>query len=184
MADVGVTSESTGGAPLPPAACWPSKPRPHFWLYYLFPASMPCPDNPTFTTRSPPHRDPGGRPRAQGPASVTFRVQDRGQTVELAAKAGQNLFHALKDAGVRINGACDGHMGCGTCHVYLDEKSFKAIRGEQSERELDVLDYVFGLKPTSRLACGITVSPALQGATITIPRMDRNVLSEDDLMGK
>ncbi len=38
-----------------------------------------------------------------------------------------------------------------------------------------MLDLAFGLTPTSRLGCQIICAPALDGITVTIPAMTRNV---------
>ncbi|GKT29527.1 hypothetical protein ADUPG1_001215 [Aduncisulcus paluster] len=88
---------------------------------------------------------------------------------------------AIKRAGIPIVSACEGNMACGTCHIVLDKGHFDAL-APASEDEQDTLDFVPKPTDTSRLACALHVSPMLDGATISIPGMGRNLVSEEDMM--
>ncbi len=78
---------------------------------------------------------------------VTFLPD--GITTEVAK--GTSLLDAGMEMGVRIGNACGGVCACSTCHVWVKE-GFASL-SEQDERELDILDKAFDVKPTSRLSC-------------------------------
>lgn len=44
-------------------------------------------------------------------------------------------FHKNK---IMINDACEGNLGCGTCHVHLDEQTFKRL-GKAGDEEEELL---------------------------------------------
>ena len=64
--------------------------------------------------------------------------------------------------------ACSGVMACSTCHV-LVAKDWFAQLPEASEDEEDMLDLAYGVRPTSRLSCQITLTDALDGMEVTTP---------------
>lgn len=59
-------------------------------------------------------------------------------------------------------------MSCSTCHVYIDEESYKKMY-EPCEAELDMLDLAYEPKSTSRLGCQIYMKPKLDNMTVIIP---------------
>jgi 2Fe-2S ferredoxin len=65
--------------------------------------------------------------------------------------AGTSILDAGMKAGVRIGNACGGVCACSTCHVWV--KQGLASLSEQEERELDILDKAYDVKPSSRLSC-------------------------------
>lgn len=68
-----------------------------------------------------------------------------------------------------IDGECGGACACGTCHVYVDEKAY-ALLPPPDDNEAAMLDGVAAeVRPTSRLGCRITVTPALEGLVVRIP---------------
>ena len=71
-----------------------------------------------------------------------------------------------------IEAECGGSMVCGTCHVYLSEPLHQKI-GPVPAMEAEMLEYVIDPRATSRLACQITVTAALDGAEIGIPITQR-----------
>jgi len=77
-----------------------------------------------------------------------------------------------------MEGACEGSMACSTCHVLVDE-SWLARLPPASEAEEDMLDLTYGVARTSRLACQILVTPALEGLTVALPPTTRNMMGSD-----
>ena len=64
--------------------------------------------------------------------------------------------------------ACGGQMMCSTCHVYLDEESFKAY-GPPSENEQDLLDVAWEPRDdASRLGCQLHIRKGVP-LTVEIP---------------
>jgi ferredoxin, 2Fe-2S len=69
---------------------------------------------------------------------------------------GTTLLEAAQKAGVKMGSACGGVCACSTCHVWVQQGL--ASLSEQSEKELDILDKAFDVKPQSRLGCQSEVS--------------------------
>jgi len=105
-------------------------------------------------------------------ALVTFVLPD-GKKVEVNAKNGITLLEVAHEHLMPLEGACGGSLACSTCHIILNQEHFSSLP-EPSEDEEDMLDLAFGLKKTSRLACQIVVTDALNGAIIEIPAETRN----------
>ena len=87
------------------------------------------------------------------------------------------LAEVAWDNDVALEGVCDQAMACSTCHVVLDNKTYEAVPGA-TEDELDVLDLAAEQEGTSRLACQVMVSPALEGAQIKVPQHHTSLLDE------
>jgi 2Fe-2S ferredoxin len=64
---------------------------------------------------------------------------------------GTSLLEAAQKAGVKMGSACGGVCACSTCHVWV-RKGLSSL-SDQSEKELDILDKAFDVKPQSRLGC-------------------------------
>jgi 2Fe-2S ferredoxin len=64
---------------------------------------------------------------------------------------GTSLLEAAQKAGAKMGSACGGVCACSTCHVWV-RQGFDSLT-EQSEKELDILDKAFDVKPQSRLGC-------------------------------
>jgi 2Fe-2S ferredoxin len=71
--------------------------------------------------------------------------------IEVEVPVGTSILDAARKCGAPEGSACGGVCACSTCHVYVKE-GFDAL-SEQSEREEDILDKAFDVKPTSRLGC-------------------------------
>jgi ferredoxin, 2Fe-2S len=85
---------------------------------------------------------------------VTFRFE--GKEVSTAVAAGTNLLDAAETVDVPMGHLCGGVCACSTCHVYVP-KGFDTLV-EAEDREQDILDKAFDVKPTSRLGCQAEVS--------------------------
>ena len=94
------------------------------------------------------------------------------QTVE--AKTGDNLLAVAQAAGQPLEGTCEGQMACSTCHVIVAADWFAKLT-PASEDEEDMLDLASGARRTSRLACQIDLTGALDGLTVHIPAESRNM---------
>jgi 2Fe-2S ferredoxin len=71
--------------------------------------------------------------------------------VTVEVPEGTTLLEAAQKGGVKMGSACGGVCACSTCHVWV-RQGLKSL-SEQSEKELDILDKAFDVKPQSRLGC-------------------------------
>ena len=95
-------------------------------------------------------------------------VTSGGERVSANAEPGDNLLRVAQAAGLPLEGTCEGQMACSTCHVLVAKEWFARLP-EASEDEEDMLDLAYGVRPTSRLSCQITLTDALDGMEVTIP---------------
>src|SRR5436190_18401836 len=75
---------------------------------------------------------------------------------------------AIKNAIPGIEAECGGACACATCHVHIDE-AWRAIVGEPSPMEEDMLDFGFDVRENSRLSCQIKVTEELDGLIVRTP---------------
>jgi ferredoxin, 2Fe-2S len=75
-------------------------------------------------------------------------------TVEVAA--GTSILDAAEHCGARVGHACGGNLACSTCHVWV-EAGIDSLP-EVSDKENDIMDKAFDVRPESRLACQATVA--------------------------
>ncbi len=102
-------------------------------------------------------------------------VSADGRTVqEVDAPAGERLLDIFQVHGQPLEGTCEGQMACSTCHVIVDPEDFAALP-PASEEEEDLLDLASHVTRTSRLACQIWLSEALERLTVRIPGGSRNM---------
>ncbi|GAA5233380.1 2Fe-2S iron-sulfur cluster binding domain-containing protein [Verticiella sediminum] len=79
------------------------------------------------------------------------------------------LMRAAVDNGVPgIDGDCGGQCACATCHVYI-EAPWAGQLPAMSEFENDMLGLASERRDSSRLACQIPVTPALDGIEVRLP---------------
>lgn len=91
-----------------------------------------------------------------------------GAIEEARGAAGDRLLDLAQAYGQPLEGTCDGQMACSTCHVIVAPE-FADLLPAPSEEEEDMLDFAPGATRTSRLACQITLTDALEGLTVRIP---------------
>jgi ferredoxin len=89
------------------------------------------------------------------------------------AAIGDTLLLAAHRHDIPVEGACEGVCACSTCHVILDRKVYESLP-EASEVEDDMLDQAFGLTPTSRLGCQVTIAAEHDGISVRLPKATRN----------
>ena len=99
---------------------------------------------------------------------VTF-IAHNGTRHEVQAPVGLSLMRAAIDNNVPgIDGDCGGQCACATCHVFVDAP-WSTLTGVRTEREDEMLNFAAELRDSSRLACQIELSDALDGLVVTMP---------------
>ncbi len=85
--------------------------------------------------------------------TITFRnPQGRGSTaLTVVVDNGTSILDAAEHCGARVGHACGGNLACSTCHVYV-ERGMDSL-GEVSDKENDIMDKAFDVRPESRLGC-------------------------------
>jgi len=102
---------------------------------------------------------------------ITWHKKDF--TMTTMSPVGWNLMRAAQKEGIELEGACEGVCACSTCHVILEDDIFDALP-EAEEAEDDMLDQAFGLEPTSRLGCQVTITTEMHGMKVQLPAFTRN----------
>jgi len=99
---------------------------------------------------------------------ITF-IEHDGTTHTVEAEVGSTVMEtALRNDVSSIVAECGGGCACATCLVHVDE-AWTQIVGPPSPEEDEMLDGAFEVKPTSRLACQIKVTDALDGLVVRTP---------------
>ena len=98
---------------------------------------------------------------------VRFIARD-GTATLAAATPGDRLLDVAQAHDQPLEGTCEGQLSCATCHVIVDPADFPRLP-PASEDEEDMLDLAPSATRTSRLACQIRLTDALDGLTVRIP---------------
>ncbi|RZM08153.1 MAG: 2Fe-2S iron-sulfur cluster binding domain-containing protein [Sphingomonas sp.] len=98
---------------------------------------------------------------------VHFIARD-GTTSTVTAEDGARLLDVAQADGQPLEGTCEGDLACATCHVVIDPADFARLP-PASEDEEDMLDLARHATRTSRLACQIRLTAALDGLTVRMP---------------
>ncbi|RED53642.1 2Fe-2S iron-sulfur cluster-binding protein [Aestuariispira insulae] len=98
---------------------------------------------------------------------INFVNRD-GSRTEVEAEVGKSVMEVAMDNEIDIESACEGSLACATCHLVVDPDWFGKIE-PAGEDETDMLDLAFGLTPTSRLSCQISVTDDMDGITFSVP---------------
>ena len=100
--------------------------------------------------------------------TLTFVEHDESaHTVTI--EPGRSLMQlATENAVPGIDADCGGDCACGTCHIILAPATFAEL-GAPDATELQMLDMTPEREPTSRLACQVTATEQLDGATVRLP---------------
>jgi ferredoxin len=104
---------------------------------------------------------------------VSFIGAD-GEIRAVQARAGDRLLEVAQNDGQPLEGTCEGQMACSTCHIIVAAEWFDKLPAAHEEEE-DMLDLAAGATRTSRLACQILLTTALDGLTVRIPSQSRNM---------
>ncbi|MBP2512831.1 2Fe-2S iron-sulfur cluster-binding protein [Sphingomonas sp. PvP018] len=98
---------------------------------------------------------------------VHFIARD-GSMRSVAATPGDRLLDAAQADGQPLEGTCEGQLACATCHVIVDAADVARLPPASADEE-DMLDLAPDATRTSRLACQIRLTEALNGLTVRIP---------------
>src|SRR5262245_62911546 len=77
-------------------------------------------------------------------------------TVEVAPRT--TVLEAAEECGARVGHACGGNLACSTCHVWVHE-GFDTL-SEVEDKENDILDKAFEVRPEARLGCQCALGDA------------------------
>jgi 2Fe-2S ferredoxin len=103
---------------------------------------------------------------------ITY-VEHDGTRREVDAAPGMSLMEAAVKNGVAsIEGECGGALACATCHVHVPEE-WRALTGQPSEDELEMLEFAVDPDERSRLGCQIKVTEEMDGLTVFTPVSQR-----------
>ena len=101
-------------------------------------------------------------------AKLIFSEHD-GTQHDIELEAGKSVMqHAAENMVPGIDADCGGECACGTCHVIVDAAWFDRTGGMSSE-ERQMLEMTPEGASTSRLACQIKVTDALDGLVLRLP---------------
>jgi len=104
---------------------------------------------------------------------VLFLTAD-GQKVSTEARVGARLLEVAQNAGMSLEGTCEGQMACSTCHVVVTPEWFARLPGASMDEE-DMLDLAAGVTRTSRLSCQIELTADLDGIEVRIPGISHDM---------
>jgi 3-phenylpropionate/trans-cinnamate dioxygenase ferredoxin reductase component len=108
---------------------------------------------------------PGGK---RGQPRATY-VQADGKVLAVDIAVGMTLMEgSVRNNLPGIIAECGGTCSCGTCHVYVDEH-WRDRLDEPAFEEEDLLEFIKGRRPNSRLSCQIVMSDELDGLVVRIP---------------
>lgn len=100
--------------------------------------------------------------------SVTFN-NGLGSSETVLGEPGMTLMEVAREAGVDgIIAECGGGATCSTCHVWV-EPDWIAQVGKPPAQEDMLLEFAPGRTELSRLSCQITLTPELDGLSVTVP---------------
>ncbi|GGC47079.1 2Fe-2S iron-sulfur cluster-binding protein [Chelatococcus reniformis] len=102
------------------------------------------------------------------PQVIFVHPDGRQDAIEIAV--GASVMQGATQHGIEeILAECGGNAMCATCHVYVDDEQIGRLV-PMSENEDALLDGTAAERqPTSRLACQIEVTPALDGLLVRLP---------------
>jgi len=105
---------------------------------------------------------------------IRFISADGNEEQEVIAPAGSRLLDIAQNVGQPLEGTCEGQMACSTCHVIIEPGDYARLP-RASDMEEDLLDLASHVTRTSRLACQIHLTEALEGLTVRMPGAVRNM---------
>lgn len=102
-------------------------------------------------------------------AKVTFISHD-GKVYPVDAHSGQSLMQAAVFNGVPgIVADCGGSCSCATCHGFIGGQWLAALPAPQAD-ERSLLEGLLDTQDNSRLTCQISITPALDGLVVRLPK--------------
>jgi 2Fe-2S ferredoxin len=99
---------------------------------------------------------------------VTF-VHADGSTTIVEARSGTSAMESARANNVHgIKAMCGGECACSTCHCYVDP-AWADLLPPKREDEANLVEFAWQPRPTSRLACQIRLTDALDGLVLHVP---------------
>jgi 3-phenylpropionate/trans-cinnamate dioxygenase ferredoxin reductase subunit len=127
-------------------------------------AGVPAPVAPT---TEPEPSGPGGM---AGEPLVSF-IQPDGEIASVSIPVGSTLMEgSVRNNLPGIIAECGGMCSCGTCHVYVDP-AWQGLLPEPEFEEEDLLEFLEGREPGSRLSCQIVMIDELDGMVVRVAPM-------------
>jgi ferredoxin, 2Fe-2S len=113
--------------------------------------------------------------------------------LEVEVPVGSSILEAARTTDhIQVGSACGGVCACSTCHVYVKEglQQLSSV----SDREEDIMDKAFDVRPTSRLGCQaklladrsyvVEISPESRKAFLDEHPEIRNALAQAQTAGR
>ncbi len=91
------------------------------------------------------------------------KVRFEPEGIEIEVPVGTSILEASQKAHAQVGSACGGVCACSTCHVYV--KQGLDDLAAASDREEDIMDKAFDVRPSSRLGCQ---SKILRDTTVVV----------------
>lgn len=99
---------------------------------------------------------------------ITY-IEFNGQEHEVDVDSGISLMDAAVSNGVPgIDADCGGACACATCHIMIEPEWMDKV-GARHASEEGMLALAVDVTDSSRLACQVVVSDALNGLRVTMP---------------
>ncbi|XP_027698470.1 adrenodoxin-like [Vombatus ursinus] len=97
-------------------------------------------------------------------------VNHLGKKITVPVREGENMLQLVLKHNLNFPGfgICEGTLACSTCHLILEKDIFQKL-SPISEDELDMLDLTCGVTATSRLACQLCMTKAMDKRTLWVP---------------
>jgi ferredoxin, 2Fe-2S len=96
-------------------------------------------------------------------------IEFGGTQHDVDVPVGKTVMRGAVDNGIPgIDADCGGQCACATCHIYVDQPWF-AQTGNRTATDEEMLSFAATTQANSRLACQITVTPALDGLVVRMP---------------
>ena len=102
------------------------------------------------------------------PPAVSFVLVDGRRERHPVALGDTVLDCALDNGVVGLVGQCGGACNCSTCHCYVDSPWLERLP-PMIDDERALLEYAWHRRHNSRLACQISMTPALDGIVVRMP---------------
>ncbi len=97
-------------------------------------------------------------------------VESDGTRRTVEARNGFTVMETAVKNGIKgILGECGGTCSCSTCHCYVAAEWVGRLP-PKSESEVDLLDFAWEPRESSRLACQITVTDEVDGLVLEVPQ--------------
>lgn len=111
-----------------------------------------------------------GEPRASVHTVQLLLSSDTSKSVRpLTGRVGATLLQVARENNVNIDGTCDGNLNCSTCHCVLGDRDVFNEASAPCSTEKDLLDSAWGVERTSRLACRVKVTLAMDNMMLRFP---------------